>query len=520
MKSLQEPIFQALFNSPVPRIIVRANAPEFTIVISNDAHKLVTNLVGRDIDGKSVWETFDPAEAGGDGGKLLFDALFEAQATNKTVLMPPFRYDMGALDGNGMVEKWWQLEIMPIGGDAGSPDYLLTTTNDITDQIMRERQAEDAKKALHDANLHLEEEVAKRTEELSRAFEQVTLSKHAAQLGTFDMDLLKGTMEWDSRCRELFGISHDNEVSYDQDFLTGLYPDDKERVENLIRNLFDRSKSNGDYDVEYRTVGAENGRLRWVRAKGKVYFNEGDRPVRFIGSVLDITDKKNEEELRNGFISMASHELKTPLTSLQGYLQLLKKKFATEGDAFTRSALSSSERQIRKMSDIISGFLNMSRLESGKFQLTLKPIELSQHIATTIQEFKLLNPGVNIQFQKEQPVQVDADAEKLEHVLVNLLSNAVKYSKKGTTISVSYVVYHDSVAVSVKDDGVGIHKNDLGKLFDRFYRSENAKDQHISGFGIGLYLCYEIVRLHGGNIEVESEPGKGSTFRFTLRRKA
>jgi PAS domain S-box-containing protein len=339
MKILQDPLFQALFNSPVPRIIVHADAPVFTIVISNDAHKVVTNLVGKDISGKSVWETFDPTEAGGDGGKLLSDALTEAQMINTTVLMPPFRYDMGAPDGNGMVEKWWQLEIMPIGTEPITPAFLLVTTNDISERIFKERNIEAVQATLTEINYSLEEQVAIRTKELQTAYEQVALSKQAAQLGTFDMDLIKGTMEWDKRCRELFGVSHNDEVSYEQDFLTGLHPDDRERVEKLIAKLFDPSQSNGDYDVEYRTVGVADGRLRWVRAKGKLYFNDGGVAQRFIGSVLDVTDRKNEEQLRNSFISMASHELKTPLTSLQGYLQILKAKAVDQGNDFLRQAL-------------------------------------------------------------------------------------------------------------------------------------------------------------------------------------
>src|SRR5690606_16585394 len=106
--------------------------------------------IGRDISGKSVWEIFDPNQAGGDGAILLEKALTEAQMTNKTVLMPPFRYDMGSLDGKGMVEKWWQLEIMPVGGDATSPMYLLTTTNDITDQVFKENEKEWVQQELED----------------------------------------------------------------------------------------------------------------------------------------------------------------------------------------------------------------------------------------------------------------------------------------------------------------------------------------------------------------------------------
>ena len=132
-------------------------------------------------------------------------------------------------------------------------------------------------------------------QELETAYEQVRLSKQAAQLGTFDLDLLQGTMEWDERCRTLFGISHQGTVTYENDFVARLYPDDRERVVKIIERAMTKALSDGDYDVEYRTVGADDGQIRWVRAKGKVYFNSEDQPVRFIGSVLDITEQKHNE---------------------------------------------------------------------------------------------------------------------------------------------------------------------------------------------------------------------------------
>lgn len=132
--------------------------------------------------------------------------------------------------------------------------------------------------------------------ELESAYEQVRLSKLAAQLGTFDLDIKKGTMEWDERCRELFGISHSAEVTYRHDFAQGLHPEDRERVVKVNDDLLSGRKADGDYDIEYRTIGAQDGKMRWVRAKGKVYYHHG-KAVRFIGSVLDITPEK-EHELR------------------------------------------------------------------------------------------------------------------------------------------------------------------------------------------------------------------------------
>ncbi|WP_190277262.1 PAS domain S-box protein [Taibaiella lutea] len=138
-----------------------------------------------------------------------------------------------------------------------------------------------------------EQVIARR--ELERAYEQARLSKQAAQMGTFDMNMVDGTLEWDERCRTLFGINHNNAITYEKDFVGGLHPDDKEYVLNIIDGVLDKSLTNGDYDIEYRTVGAADQIVRWVRAKGKAYFDEQDKPVRFIGSVLDITDQKLDE---------------------------------------------------------------------------------------------------------------------------------------------------------------------------------------------------------------------------------
>jgi two-component system sensor histidine kinase VicK len=158
----------------------------------------------------------------------------------------------------------------------------------------------------------------------------------------------------------------------------------------------------------------------------------------------------------------------------------------------------------------------MSRLESGKFELNLQPAELGHIIETTIDEFRILNPGTIVLFEQKAAVHLSLDHEKIEHVLINLLSNAVKYSKKGSPVTVAYTVDDHQVTVSIKDTGVGISEQEIEKIFERFYRSNSAKDQHISGFGIGLYLCYEVVTMHGGTIYVKSVLGKGSTFYFNL----
>jgi two-component system sensor histidine kinase VicK len=282
--------------------------------------------------------------------------------------------------------------------------------------------------------LDITEQVTARRK-LEEAEDTLKLAVSAAQLGTFDMDLEKGTMNWDARCRKLFGISHNNPVSYEIDFTNGLHPDDSARVLEVINNVFIKSISNGHYDVEYRTIGFEDGEIRWVRAMGKAYFDEFDKPLRFIGSVLDITEFKQDEIRKNDFIVMVSHELKTPLTSISGFSQLLHIKSKNNGDEFCADILGKMIIQIKKMTSMINGFLNISRLESGKIHLDKKEFDFNVLFNEIIDDIKLTTASHNLNFKSSHPsIFIIADRDKIGSVMTNLIGNAVKYSPNAKEI--------------------------------------------------------------------------------------
>lgn len=353
-------------------------------------------------------------------------------------------------------------------------------------------------------------------QKLALALEQSRLSKVAARLGTFDMDLLHDTLEWDDRCRTLFGITHKNIVSYKKDFLTGLHPEDRERVSGIIKNVFIKSVTDGNYDVEYRTIGVEDGKMRWVRAIGKAYFNELEEPVRFIGSVLDITEQKTNELRKNDFIGMVSHELKTPLTTLTAIIQLMQLKLKGNPDTMVTGGMEKALAQARKMNSLINNFLDISRLETGKIVVHKEPFDMRLLLADIISDLSYTTDPGNINCVACDSIVLVADREKIASVISNLLSNAIKYATPGAAITVSCLRDGDELIFSVRDIGSGIVPEDLERLFERFYRVENQKMHRVPGFGIGLYLCAEIIALHNGKIWAESEVGKGSVFTFTL----
>ena len=423
-------------------------------------------------------------------GQPLHDVLLNVYHKGETYVANELLIPIAEYEGGPTFDRYFNFNYLPRLDEGGKVDGILAFVFEVTDIVVSRN-------------------------ELEKTRDNLKMAVNAARLGTFDMDLKKGTMEWDQRCRKLFGINHQDKVTYEKDFVTGLHPEDRERITKVINNVFIRSISNGDYDVEYRTIGVEDQKVRWIRAMGKAYFDENDAPLRFVGSVLEITELKKDEIRKNDFIGMVSHELKTPLTSLSALIQVLHLKALKIEDKLQSDMLGKSLIQIKKMTTLINGFLNTSRVESGKILLNKTKFNLDELLREIIDEARLTTSN-NFNFDPCGPIAINADRDKIGSVVTNLLSNAVKYSPKEKPIQIKCEINGKNATVSVKDEGMGINEGDRKRLFERFYRVESNQSKHISGFGIGLYLSAEIIQFHNGKIGVDSEIGVGSTFYFQL----
>lgn len=383
-------------------------------------------------------------------------------------------------------ELYFDFIFQPLNDGGNNGHTIMIVAVDVTEQV----------------NSRLEQQ---RTEEMLR------FSVEAANAATWYMDAETREFTPSPRLRDLFGFQPDVTVSYDD--VVNQIP---EAYRDKVHTAIEKSVEGGEgYSMEHPVTGSD-GKKRWVRALGKLYPEGGNRKAHFSGLILDITEQKEDELRKNDFIGMVSHELKTPLTSLTAYVQMLLNKAKTNGDTFTAGALNKANTQVKKMSTLINGFLNISRLESGKILITKQTFELGELINEMIDETQIIASAHLITLSACDSLKVFADRDKIGSVISNLLSNAVKYSPKGKHIDVQCKKIDGDVQLSVRDEGMGIKPHDLDKLFDRYYRVETKHTAHISGFGIGLYLSAEIIKRHNGKIGVESESGKGSTFWFTL----
>lgn len=395
---------------------------------------------------------------------------------------------MAVIEHRGkMVNGYFNFIYQPLKGDNGTVDGIMIVAAEVTDLV----------------NARIERENAEA---------KLGLAIEAARMGSWHIDRNTMALRYNSTLATLFGYERTEPMTYDQ-AIGQVTEDCRERlVEAIDRAITD----GGDYDVTYTQHRFNDNEVIWLRSLGKITPDEQGNHTIFSGIVMDITEQKQDEQRKNDFIGMVSHELKTPLTSLTGYAQLLQSRAKKNEDTFSLNALTKVALQAQKMTAMINGFLNISRLESGKIQLNKQVFNLDELIEENIEESEILITTHTITFRQCEPVSVFADRDKIGSVISNMISNAVKYSPEGKEIEVNCEVTGLYAQISVKDYGMGIDADDMEKLFGRFYRVENKQTQLISGFGIGLYLSAEIVERHHGKIWVESEPGVGSTFFFNL----
>jgi signal transduction histidine kinase len=287
------------------------------------------------------------------------------------------------------------------------------------------------------------------------------------------------------------------------------HPDDA----SLARQ-WERTVASGkalELEVRVRQVGRDEYRFHLLRA---IPIREGDAITKWVGTFTDIEDQKQAVKKKDEFISIASHELKTPLTTIKAYVQLLEREIGTVDP--TRLYVERTLVQIRKLDNLIVDLLDLSKIESGKLKFNKKPFTFETTLSSAVEMIRQTYPDYQIVRHGGVEVELCGDETRIEQVIINYLTNAVKYSPERKDIHIETATGPDGkLTVRVRDFGIGISKAHQTNIFSKFYRVEETAAR-FQGLGIGLYICAEIIRRHDGEYGVESEPGQGSVFYFSI----
>ena len=367
---------------------------------------------------------------------------------------------------------------------------------------------------VRDVTEHKKRELA-----LQHKEETLRLAVEATGLGTWDFNPCTGKLHWSDRCKALFGLPPDAYVDYNI-FLQRLHPDDRERVNKLVQWVLN-PESGGKYDIEYRTIAEE----KWIKATGETFFNEEGQAVRFIGTVLDITEQKlrqqelmektralefANEDLRN-FTYTISHDIKNPLSSLL-FAASVSEDFNTVEEF--REIMPMIEKSSKKIDEILKGLVEIIKEEETKGKEEFIDIaeviaEVKSELAEAIAENSC---AITTTLHKKEVIFIRS---YLQSILRNLIDNAIKYKSPERPPEISISVQGDKQCTKfrISDNGMGIdlkkHKKNLFQPFKRF-------NEDRPGTGIGLFMIKRIVEKYGGKISIESQPGMGTTFYISI----
>jgi PAS domain S-box-containing protein len=358
---------------------------------------------------------------------------------------------------------------------------------------------------------------------LEQSEQRLRIALDAAKLGAWQFDLASGRVECTELCKANFGLTPDEELSYERAFQI-VHPEDRE----FVRAAIERAVSEHEpYRAEYRTIWPDQS-LHWILASGRANYGLDGKPYKMIGVTLDITERKNAEvererlllnaqeanRLKDEFLATVSHELRTPLNAVLGWTHLLRSN-NLDKEGRTR-ALETIERNARSQQQLIEDLLDVSRIITGKLRLDVRPVEPSTFIDGAIEAVRPAAKAKEIHITKisdDTIPFISGDPARLQQVVWNLLSNAIKFTPTGGHVEVKLERVAQQVEITVTDSGQGISAEFLPFVFERFRQADMKTTRAHGGLGLGLAIVRQLVELHGGTVDVRSlGETQGSTF--------
>lgn len=465
---------ELFFDAPVAMGLV--SGPELSIISANPELLRLWGKTGAILE-KPLEEALPELK-----GQPFSEILHEVYNTGKSA------YGTGekvTLNREGKMEDcYFNFIYKPIKDKKGRTHSIMIVAGEVTEQVQAIHAAQDIS-------------------------DRLSVALSAASLGSYDLDLETGKMECSDRCKLNFGRNIAEEFNF-PDLMESILPQYKDAVHKAVD---DALKTGGIYEADYQ-IQLPNGELRWIHASGSPRYDAKNNPLRMIGVTLDITQRKAYEQRRDDFLSVAAHELKTPITVLKANLQLLERIKSQLDSDKAKQLIEGASASMTKVNILVEDLLNISKNSGGRLELEKNWFDIPQILETCCSHVRIGGDHELI-VTGEKHLEVFADEHRIEQVLVNLVNNAVKYAPDSKMIHLILEKTDQHAKISVKDSGPGISIQQIPKLFDRYWQAEKSSSGY-RGLGLGLSICAEIIERHGGKIGVDSELGEGSTFWFTL----
>lgn len=345
-------------------------------------------------------------------------------------------------------------------------------------------------------------------------------SLQSAGIGTWNYDPSNHQITLNPLALELYGMEGGSIFPYEQT-LKNIHPDD---VRDVYQGVTDCLKEDKEHscDIRFRVSVSEN-EVRWLQCTGKAEFNT-DKTIRhFDGIVRDITKEvagieaqRKLQLQKDNFLSIASHELKTPVTSIKAYAQLLEKMLKREGDLQKADMMTRLTGQVNRLTTLLDDLLDVSKITNERLNFKRDYHIFNDIVTDNINDLDETDRTHEIEMELGFMGSIYCDRVRIGQVLKNLISNAIKYSPEDNRVVIRTGQRGRNLVVSVQDFGIGISEEDKTRVFEQFYRVSNAEAYSYQGMGLGLFISAEIIRQEGGEIWIESEEDKGSTFCFSL----
>lgn len=292
-----------------------------------------------------------------------------------------------------------------------------------------------------------------------------------------------------------------------------LHPDDVERAINVWT---ESQKNDTPYEIEYRFIDkSKPDSYKWFLGRAVPVKNEEGITTQWIGTCTDIDEFKQFQQQKDNFLGIASHELKTPLTSLKLYSQFLEKNLRKQDDHKNADVAQKMNDQINKLTSLINDLLDVTKIQNGKILLNTIKFDFDDLVKEVIEEQQLDTKHI-IKIERSEVGLIEADRNRISQVMANLINNAIKYSPDSNEILITTKSEDDKAVFCVRDYGIGIPEDKQNKVFEQYYRVSGDKEHTFPGLGLGLYISSEIIKRSGGKIFVNSVEGKGSDFCFEI----